>query len=93
MVKQCDATGLNSKDAELKFIRCGSYLTGLAEGLSIGSDAAQDGHPFCIPSMRGGDLIASVLADIKKHPELLSQPAAKASATALARNFPCSNSN
>lgn len=44
MLRFCEGTGMSEKEADYRFIQCASYLEGLAEGLTIGSDDAEHGQ-------------------------------------------------
>jgi hypothetical protein len=89
MLRFCEGTGMSGKETDYRFIQCASYLDGLAEGVTIGSDAAEHGQSSCLPSVKVKELIAAFESSLKAHPEDMPKDVAVAASNALNRAYSC----
>jgi Rap1a immunity proteins len=83
----CDSTDDRSKSA------CSGLLVGFVAGLQIGSAAAKQGKPICLPENFSPDQLKAVLDKLVRDvPQFLHLPAVPGLAVPLQTAYPCSRS-
>jgi hypothetical protein len=89
------AAGEGTREAEVRGVRCVSYLEGMAHVLSLNCHLAQIGKlggsvPADIEGTSSADFVQAFLAWVERHPEASSQHRSIAR-VALVEAFPCSD--